>query len=103
MYAELMLLAVALGVGVALVHVASGVAGSLRDVEPPPRLSAYRVGSTVIVANWGETPYAVRLVCLDTGEHEEVEVAPGTHLYNTTCSDLALVYRGHVVRPVRVA
>ncbi len=97
-----MLLAVVLGVGAALVHAASGIAGSLREVEPPPRLSAYRVGGTVILANWGDSTYRVGLLCADTGEYEEVEVAPGARLYNTTCADVVLVYRGHVVKPVRV-
>lgn len=56
----------------------------------------------MVIANWGDCPYSVRVMCVDEGTYEEVEVRPGAYLLNTTCSDVIITYYDYVIRPTRV-
>lgn len=103
LYAELMLLAVVVSVGGTLIYAAAGIENSLRSTRLPPKISAYRIGNTVIIANWGDTTYRIRVICLDNETYEEVDALPGTYLYNTTCRELAVVYGDYAVNPVEVS
>ncbi|MEM1931668.1 MAG: hypothetical protein QW780_05820 [Sulfolobales archaeon] len=102
LYAELMLLALVLSIGAVISHIAIGISTALRNIKLPPKISAYRVGDTVIIANWGEDCYRVRVICVDNGVYDELEVWPGTYLYNTTCADVVIVYYEYTIRPQRI-
>jgi len=103
LYAELMLLAVVVSFGGTLIYVAAGIESTLKSAKLPPKISAYRVGDTVIIANWGGNTYRVRVVCLDSETYEEVSVGPGTYLYNTTCSEIAITYGNYVITPTKLS
>lgn len=103
LYAELMLLAVVVSIGGTLIYAAAGIESALRSTKLPPKISAYRVGDTVIIANWGDDTYRVRVVCLDNETYEEVDVKSGTYLYNTTCSEVVITYGNYVVNPTKLS
>jgi len=102
LYAELMLLALVLSIGTTVSYIATEVSTTLKNARLPPKISAYRVGSTIVIANWGENPYSVRVVCVDSGVYEELEVWPGTYLHNTTCANVVIAYYDYIVRPERI-
>lgn len=102
LYAEMMLLAVVLSLGATLSYVAAGTASALKDIRLPPKVSACRVGDAVVIANWGDRPFLLRVVCADDGTYVEVEAGPGASVLNMTCSDVVVTYYDYVIRPTRV-
>lgn len=96
-------MAIVLSIGTTITYVAADLSSSVRNVKLPPKISAYRVGPTVIIANWGDNPYTVRVLCLDSGLYDEVEVWPGTYLHNTTCGDVLILYCEYTIKPTRIS
>lgn len=97
-----MLLAVVVGVGGALVGVASSIASSVARVEPPPRVAVYLVYNKTVVVSWDDRVIRADFVCPGVGVVDRAEIARGVYVSGLSCEGLIVVASGYVIKPTRV-